>query len=96
MAPSQPWATGPYEILHHAKSLLHKDTDTNRRLAMILVDNAVEQMIKTYLFLPKRVTQLAISRARREQIADSFPAMIDALEEFASSKLAGIDLGMIE
>lgn len=96
MAEQQPWATGPHEILHHALELTRDDTDTNRRLAMILVDNAVEQMIKTYLNLPKRINGLTIPRARRQQIADSFPNMLDALEEFASDKLVGVDLGTIE
>lgn len=92
----QPWATGPHEILHHALDLLNDDSDTNRRLAMILIDNAVEQMIKTYLNLPKRITQLTITRARRDEIAESFPKMLDALEEFAADKLGGVDLGIIE
>ena len=96
MAEQQPWATGPHEILHHALELMREDTDTNRRLAMSLVDNAVEQMIKTYLNLPKRINGLTIPRARRQQIADSFPNMLDALEEFAADKLVGVDLGTIE
>jgi hypothetical protein len=49
-----PWASGPGEILRHGLDLLRKDSDTNRRLAMIAIDNAVELMIKTYLGLPKR------------------------------------------
>jgi hypothetical protein len=96
MPTPQPWSTGPHEILHHAISLLKNDSDTNRRLAMILVDNAVEQMIKTYLNLPKRISGLSVPRAKREQIAESFPAMLDALEDFAADKLVGVDLGNIE
>ena len=63
---------------------------------MISVDNAVELMIKTYLGLPKRVTGLAITRKDFEEISESFPAMLDALEKYASAKLVGIDLGEIE
>ncbi len=92
----QPWATGPREILQHAISLLDDDTDTNRRLAMILIDNAVEQMLKTYLGLPKRITGITISRKRRDEIAESFPALLDAIEEFGADKLEGIDVGSIE
>lgn len=91
-----PWASGPAEILQHAVWLLSKDSDTNRRLAMILTDNAVEQMIKTYLSLPKRVTGIKISRNRYQEISENFPALLDALEEFAPEKLEGIDLGSIE
>jgi hypothetical protein len=53
-----PWASGPGEILRHGLELLSKDSDTNRRLAMISIDNSVELMIKTYLGLPNRVTVL--------------------------------------
>ena len=92
----QPWASGPTEILQHAIELLKTDSDTNRRLAMILTDNAVEQMIKTYLSLPRRVTGLKIPRKQRQEAAESFPTLLDVFEEYASDKLEGIDLGMIE
>jgi hypothetical protein len=91
-----PWASGPGEILRHGLSLLKKDSDTNRRLAMISIDNAVELMIKTYLGLPKRITGLAIARKQYTEISESFPALIDGLEQFAPDKLDGIDLGTIE
>jgi len=91
-----PWAGGPREILRHGLELLRRDSDTNRRLAMIAIDNAVELMIKTYLGLPKRVTGLTISRKEYQDIAESFPALLDALEKHASDRLDGIDLGVIE
>jgi hypothetical protein len=92
----QPWASGPGEILRHGLELLRKDTDTNRRLAMISIDNAVELMVKTYLGLPKRITGLSITRKDLQEIGESFPAMLDALERHASDRLDGIDLGTIE
>jgi len=91
-----PWASGPGEILRHGLDLLKKDTDTNRRLAMISIDNAVELTVKTFLGLPKRVTALSISRKEFQEISESFPAMLDALEKYAPDKLTGIDLGEIE
>lgn len=91
-----PWASGPAEILKHGLQLLQKDNDTNRRLAMISIDNAVELTIKTYLGLPKRVTNLNISRSEYQGFAESFPKLLDALETYASDKLDGIDLGEIE
>ena len=93
---SSPWSSGPKEILKYGLSLLSEDTDTNRRLAMIIVDNAVELMIKTYLGLPKRVTGIHISRAKASEIMESFPKLLDALEEYASEKLDGVNLGEIE
>lgn len=91
-----PWASGPGEILMHGQELLKKDTDTNRRLAMISIDNAVELMIKTYLGLPYRVTGLKIPRNAYQEFAESFPKLLDALEKYAINKLDGIDLGEIE
>ena len=91
-----PWASGPGEILRHGLDLLKKDTATNRRLAMIAIDNAVELTVKTCLGLPKRVTGLSIARKEFQEISESFPAMLDAPEKYASEKLTGIDLGEIE
>jgi hypothetical protein len=91
-----PWASGPGEILRHGLSLLDHDTDTNRRLAMISIDNAVELMIRTYLGLPKRITGLSITRKEYNDIAESFPALLDGLDKHAPDKMDGIDLGTIE
>ena len=89
----QPWASGPGEILEFGISLLSKDTDTNRRLAMILIDNSVELMIKTYLGLPKRITGINLSRTKYDEISQSFPKLLDAVEEHAIAKIVGLDLG---
>jgi hypothetical protein len=94
--PGQPWASGPREILQHGLSLLHADNDKNRRLALLSIDNAVELMIKTFLGLPKRITGILISRKDFAEISESFPRMLDALEEYAADSLDGINIGEIE
>lgn len=91
-----PWASGPGEILRFGLKLLQEDSDSNRRLAMILIDNAVELTIKTFLGLPKRITKLEITRKELGEIGESFPSLLDALERHAAERLAGIDLGEIE
>jgi hypothetical protein len=91
-----PWVSGPEELLRHGLRLLSDGSDINRRLAMISIDNAVELTIKTYLGLPKRITKLGIGRKRFQEINESFPQLLDALEEFCGDKLDGIDLGEIE
>lgn len=91
-----PWASGPGEILQHGISLLQRDSDANRRLAMLSIDNAVELMIKTYLGLPRRVTGIALTRAQYNEISENFPALLDAIDHHASDKLDGINLGEIE
>ena len=94
--PQIPCASGPGEILRHGLSLLKRDSDTNRRLAMISIDNAVELMIKTFLGLPKRITGLTIPRKEYQEMSESFSALLDGLEKYAPEKLDGIDLGTIE
>ena len=96
MSNERPWASGPGEILKHGLKLLQDDSDTNRRLAMISIDNAVELMIKTFLGLPKRINGLSISRSEYPDISESFPKLLDALEKHATDKLTGLDLGEIE
>jgi hypothetical protein len=94
---SQPWASGPAEILEHGLELLAiKDSDRNRRLAIISIDNSVELMIKTYLNLPGRITGLKISRKRYAEFSESFPKLLDAMEQYASVQLEGVDLGEVE
>ena len=96
MPNERPWASGPGEILKHGLKLLQDDSDTNRRLAMISIDNAVEPMIKTFLGLPKRITGLSISRSEYQEISESFPKLLDAVEKHAAVKLTGLNLGEIE
>ena len=94
---SQPWASGPAEILEHGLDLLAvTDSDKNRRLAIISIDNAVELMIKTYLTLPIRITGLKISRKDSADFSESFPRLLDALENHAEAKLEGVNLGEVE
>ena len=93
---SQPWAAGPKEILEHGIALLRKDSDKNRRLALLAVDNAVELTIKTYLGLPKRINGIAVPRKEYAEFSESFPKLLDAVEQYASDKISGIDLGEIE
>ena len=93
---TQPWAAGPKEILEHGISLLRKDSDKNRRLALLSVDNAVELTIKTYLGLPKRISGINVPRKEYVEFSESFPKLLDALEQYAGAKVSGLDLGEIE
>lgn len=96
MKASPPWIDGPGELLKHGLHLLEDDTDTNRRLAMISIDNSVELMMKTFLGLPKRITGISLSRKEFQEINNSFNDLLDALEKYAGEKIEGIDLGEIE
>ena len=89
--------TGPKELLVHGINHINLPTDFDVRMGMICIDNSVELMIKTYLGLPKRVTGIqGLSRTKYNEIVQSFPKLLDALEEYCPDKLTGIDLGDIE
>lgn len=90
------WASGPAEILRHGFSLLQNDSDTNRRLAMISIDNSVELMMQTYISLPKRVTGIDVSRKVRDEYCSNFGGLLDGLENHAAERVVGINLGVIE
>lgn len=92
-----PWSEGPKELLQHAVDHIAHDGDFDRRIAMISIDNAVELMIKTFLGLPKRKTKgLGPSRKQLEDASNSFPSLLDLLEEFAGDRLTGVSLDEIE
>ena len=91
-----PWAAGPGELLQHGINLLENDSESRRRIAMILIDNAVELTIKTYLTLPERITGLVLNRKQREDYCTNFPALLDGIEKNSPSKLIGLNLGEFE
>jgi hypothetical protein len=92
----RPWSSGPMEILLHGISLLEHDTDTNRRLAMLSIDNSVELMLKTFLGLPQRVTGIRLGRKDLEEIGESFPRLLDAIHQHAPEKVRDYDISEIE
>jgi len=94
---TKPWVEGPLELLRHGAGHLELGEEFDSRIAMISVDNAVELMIKTYLGLPRRATGIVgLSRKKFDEITQSFPLLLDALEKFAGDKLVGIELADIE
>ncbi|MBT3141154.1 hypothetical protein DS909_11845 [Phaeobacter gallaeciensis] len=93
---SPPWAVGPGELLLHGVSLLREDSEAKRRIAMILIDNAVELTLQTYLTLPERITGVKLSRKQLDEYCSGFPKLLNGVEEHASEKLVGMHLGEFE
>lgn len=91
-----PWAAGPGELLQHGIDLLEQDSGSGRRIAMILIDNAVELILKTYLTLPRRVTGLSLSRKQQDDYCQNFPSLLQGVEDHSPSKLIGLSLGEFE
>lgn len=91
---SRPWVSGPAELLEHGLDHLSADTDLDRRLALIAVDNAVELAIKTFLTLPKRAPRSpGLSRRQQSEVVEGgFPALLDALEKHASAAASEAEL----
>src|SRR3989442_6429534 len=94
---TKPWIQGPLELLNHGLEHLSLGTEFDVRIAMISIDNSVEVMINNYLGLPQRISGInGLSRKRFDEIIQSFPSLLDGLEEFASERIVGIELGDIE
>lgn len=97
MKPIQPlWAAGPAELLQHGISLVSDESDSKRRIAMILIDNAAELIMQTYLTLPARITGLELSRKEREDYCRNFPSLLDGIERHAQDAILGLNLGEFE
>lgn len=92
-----PWSDGPRELLQHASDHLRLGGDFDRRIAMISIDNSVELTVKTYLGLPERArgTKGPVRR-ELETASESFPALLDLLDQYAADKLTGVDLSDVE
>ena len=65
---------------------MSEDSATNRRLAILTIDNAVELAIRTYLALPSAVTGISLPREELRDIADNLPFLLDALEIHATDR----------
>jgi hypothetical protein len=92
-----PWTDGPRELLQHAVDHLMQGGDFDSRIAMISTDNAVELTIKTFLGLPKRGrTKSGPGRKELEDASESFSALLDLLEKYASDLIVGLSLDDIE
>jgi hypothetical protein len=64
---------------------------------MISIDNAVEIMIKTYLGLPERTRGFkGPGRKELETASESFPGLLDLLQNYAAHKITGLSLDDIE
>ncbi|EKO70226.1 hypothetical protein ACO2J1_07355 [Leptospira interrogans] len=94
----KPWTQGSKELLNHAAEHLENKSDFDRRIAFISIDNAVEIIIKSYLSAPKRgkASKKRPSRKELKETENSFPGLLDLLEQYDSDKLTGISLEDIE
>jgi len=90
------WASGAIELLNHADSHLSSKAAFDKRIAFISVDNAVENIVRTFLSLPKSKSGVSIKRREIEDANNSFPRLLEILYNYAGDKLLGIDDADIE
>jgi hypothetical protein len=56
----------------------------------------VELMVKTYLGLPERVTNISVSKREYDEVSGNFSRLLDALQKHSPEKLSGVNAGEIE
>lgn len=89
-----PWLSGCYELLEHGIEHFLSDTEFDRRLAMISIDNALELAVKTYLSRNLRV--LNIKRKDYNNIKRDFSKLLSLILKVASNKINEQELSSIE
>lgn len=90
------WSTGIEEILQHAEKLIQGGTSSGLRISLILIDNAVELIFKTYLSLPKRETGIKLTRKELEAAFQVFPVLIETFEINFPGVLSSDQLSEVE
>jgi len=91
---SNPWVTGPLELIKHGMLHIEGGNDFDLRIAMISIDNSVELAVKTFLALNRR--SLNIERKDFKNSIRNFPSLLDLLEQNAPDKVSSEELDAIE
>lgn len=87
-----PWAHGPAELFRHADEHLVADGDTDRRLAMIGFDNAIEVCVDTFVGLhPRNRGGYEIPREAREVALRNYHTKLAFLETYAAERALSLD-----
>jgi len=90
------WASGAIELLSHADSHIDSKSAFDKRIAFISVDNAIENIVRTFLALPKSKSGVSVKRREIDEARNSFPKLLEILYNYAGDKLIGIDDADIE
>lgn len=89
-----PWLNGCYELLKHGIDHFLNDTEFDRRIAMITIDNALELSIKTYISRNLRV--LNIKRKDFNNFKQDFLKLLNMISKIAPDKISNQELSSIE
>lgn len=81
------WARGPYELIEHAEGHFNHKNDTDRRIALVGFDNAIEVAITTYLQLnPKLRAGKTFPRKDVDGWLQNYHTKIAFLEQFVEDQ----------
>lgn len=76
------WAQGPFELIVHAEEHFRSGKDFDRRMALILFDNAIEVAITTYLSLhPSQRGGQEYKKQDCERWLQNYHSKLDFLDE---------------
>lgn len=89
------WTTDILDQLSTAHILAHANISCGERLAMIIVDNAVEYMCKAYVEVHRSLIPRTIKKQKWEEIKESFPKTLNfvASQEPALQSYVGTIIG---
>ncbi len=92
----QPWQSGSVELISHALTHLHRQTDFDRRIAFLLLDVGVETLFKTFLTAPEKETKaLGKFQDRREAAEGNFYQLVLGVANAAGPRLTTFHLSHI-
>jgi hypothetical protein len=83
----KPWMRGPFELIRHADGHLNDNGDTDRRIALIGFDNAIEVSIDVFVRLhPKLRAGVEIKREEVEQAQRNYHTKIEFLDKHVQAR----------
>ena len=92
----KPWMRGPYELLKHASEHFIQGDDTDRRIALMGFDNAIEVSLEVFIRLHPRLRGHEIRKDDVEKALRNFHEKITFLEKYAAENDEDIDLPISE
>lgn len=88
-----PWARGPLELIKHANGHLEQNGDTDRRLALIGFDNAIEVCIEVYVRLhPKLRGGETLDEKQVAKALTNYHTKMEFLDEHIASKQLDLEV----
>jgi hypothetical protein len=92
----KPWAVGPFELIRHANEHLQSGNDTDRRIAIIGFDNAIEVSIDVFLKLhPWLRDGYEISNDDVQKAVRNYYSKIEFLDRYVQSKSISVDVPVL-